>query len=72
MNFDTILQILQTTGICVSAVALTVIAFIVFSMWFTFIPESVLEESESDLSTEKESEDGEKADSSRKRGRRRR
>ena len=61
------LQILQTIGICVSAIALTTIAFFIFTLWISFFPLQTIEDDESDLFPDEEERDGES--SSRKRRR---
>ena len=35
---ENILQILQTIGICVSAIALAAITFFMFTLWISFYP----------------------------------
>lgn len=42
------LQILQTIGICVSAVALTAIAILTFSLWITFSPIEDMEDEDNE------------------------
>lgn len=54
MTMEITLQILQTIGICVGAIALAVIAFTVFMLWSSFIPTLDLEDEDSDLFAEEE------------------
>lgn len=56
MNLENTLQILQTIGICVGSIVLTVIAFIIFTVWITFFPSQRWDE-ESESFREEEEED---------------
>jgi phosphotransferase system glucose/maltose/N-acetylglucosamine-specific IIC component len=47
---------LQTIGICVGSIVLTVIAFFIFTLWITFFPSQSWDE-ESESSREEEEED---------------
>lgn len=48
------LQILQTIGICVGAIALTVLAIFAFTLWISFFPLPLEEDDEIEPATDEE------------------
>ncbi|MEJ2710094.1 MAG: hypothetical protein P8074_20965 [Anaerolineales bacterium] len=64
---ESILQILQTIGICVSAIALVIIAFFIFMLWSSFFPAPDLEDEENALFIDGEELEEDKAYRKRKR-----
>ena len=63
---ENILQILQTIGICVSAIALAAIAFFAFTLWASFFPRTGPEEEDSDFFPDEEEPAEEKYSRQRK------
>ncbi|MGD8530999.1 MAG: hypothetical protein PVF74_08275 [Anaerolineales bacterium] len=66
---ENILAILQTIGICVTAIALTLMLVMFFVFWSTFFPVLASEDVEDDLYIDEEEQE---APRERKRGRRKR
>jgi hypothetical protein len=69
---ETTLQILQTIGICVGAIALTVIAIFVFILWISLFPVLSSEDEEGESFPDEAEREGEKSSRGRKRSPRRR
>ena len=63
------LQILQTIGICVGAIALIVMAIFAFTLWISFFPVLNAEDEESESFTDEEEGEGKNSSRKRKRGR---
>jgi phosphotransferase system glucose/maltose/N-acetylglucosamine-specific IIC component len=72
LNMENALQILQTIGICVGAIALTVIAIFAFTLWITFFPVNSPEDEESESFPDEEERQEEKFYGRRKRSPRKR
>lgn len=62
------LQILQTIGICVGAIALTVIAIFAFTFWISFFPVLNPQDEASESFPDEEEEEGRSSSRKRKRG----
>jgi ABC-type phosphate transport system permease subunit len=69
---ENIFEILQTIGICVSAIALTFIAIMVFVLWSTFFPAPIVEDIDGEFFTNGEEWEEEEPTLERKRRRRKR
>jgi hypothetical protein len=72
VNMEITLQILQTIGICVGAIALTAIAIFAFTLWISFYPVTTLEDEASEPSPDEDIGEEEKPHHGRKRSPRRR